>query len=115
MVTYTYRRQVEDLQVVVATSPVDKINRIKTPERRRDHRRNGLHKTALKRSSLGLDLYLWLVYRTFVLRAPQRITWRQVYRQFGVDPARASDRVTVRNFQRKVLSELKKSSWPGRV
>ena len=25
--------------------------------------------TALKRSSLGLDLYLWLVYRTFPLRA----------------------------------------------
>ena len=70
--------------------------------------------TALKRSSLGLDLYLWLVYRTFSLRAPQRLTWRQVYRQFGVDPARASDRVTVRNFQRKVLRELKKIklAWP---
>ena len=26
--------------------------------------------TSLKRSSLGLDLYLWLVYRTFTLRAP---------------------------------------------
>ena len=63
---------------------------------------------ALKRSSLGLDLYLWLVYRTFPLSAPQWITWRQVYRQFGVDPDRASDRVTVRNFQRKVLRELKK-------
>ena len=71
--------------------------------------------TALKRSSLGLDLYLWLVYRTFPLRAPQRITWRQVYRQFGVDPDRASDRVTVRNFQREVLRELKKIklAWPG--
>ena len=71
--------------------------------------------TALKRSALGLDLYLWLVYRTFPLRAPQRITWRQVYRQFGVDPARASDRVTVRNFQREVLRELKKIklAWTG--
>ena len=70
--------------------------------------------TALKRSSLGLDLYLWLTYRTFPLRAPQRITWRQVYRQFGVDPDRASDRVTVRNFQREVLRELKKIklAWP---
>ena len=64
--------------------------------------------TALKRSSLGLDLYLWLTYRTFALRAPLRLLWRQVYSQFGVDPARASDRVTVRNFQRKVLRELKK-------
>ena len=70
--------------------------------------------TALKRSALGLDLYLWLVYRTFPLRAPQRITWRQVYRQFGLHPDKASDRVTVRNFQRKVLSELKKIklAWP---
>ena len=29
--------------------------------------------TALKRSTLGLDLYLWLVYRTFSLRAPLRL------------------------------------------
>ena len=28
--------------------------------------------TALKRSTLGLDLYLWLVYRTFASRAPLR-------------------------------------------
>ena len=71
--------------------------------------------TAMKRSSLGLDLYLWLVYRTFPLRAPQPITWRQVYRQFGAHPDKASDRVTVRNFQRKVLRELKKIklAWPG--
>ena len=70
--------------------------------------------TALKRSPLGLDLYLWLVYRTFPLRAPLRLSWRPLYRQFGVDPARASDRVTVRNFQRKVLRELKKikMAWP---
>ena len=71
--------------------------------------------TALKRSPLGLDLYLWLTYRTFALRAPLRLTWRQVYRQFGAHPAKASDRVTVRNFQRKVLRELKKIkiAWPG--
>ena len=70
---------------------------------------------ALKRSSLGLDLYLWLVYRTFPLRAPQRITWKQVYRQFGSDPAQASDNVTVQNFRREVLRELKKIklAWSG--
>ena len=69
---------------------------------------------ALKRSSLGLDLYLWLVYRTFPLRAPQRITWRQVYRQFGVAPAKASEKRTVQNFRIKVLRELKKikMAWP---
>ena len=32
--------------------------------------------TALKRSSLGLDLYLWLVYRTFPLRAPYPLPQR---------------------------------------
>ena len=71
--------------------------------------------TALKRSSLGLDLYLWLVYRTFPLRAPLRLTWRQVYRQFGVHPSKASDKRTVQNFRSEVLRELQKIklSWPG--
>ena len=71
--------------------------------------------TALKRCALGLDLYLWLGYRTFPLRAPQRITWRQVYRQFGLHPDKASDKRTVLDFRRKVLRELKKIkiAWPG--
>ena len=33
---------------------------------------------ALKRSTLGLDLYLWLTCRTFALRAPLRLTWKQL-------------------------------------
>ena len=48
--------------------------------------------TALKRCALGLDLYLWLTYRTFALRAPLRLTWQQVYRQFGLHPDKASDK-----------------------
>ena len=70
--------------------------------------------TALKRCALGLDLYLWLTYRTFTLRAPLRITWRQVYRQFGLHPARASDKRTVDAFRTKCLRELKKIklAWP---
>ena len=70
--------------------------------------------TALKRSSLGLDLYLWLVYRTFTLRAPLRLTWRHLYRQFGAHPAKASDKFTVHAFRYKVLRELKKIklAWP---
>ncbi len=69
---------------------------------------------ALTRCALGLDLYLWLVYRTFALRAPLRLTWRQVYRQFGAHPDNASDKRTVLNFRRKVLRELKKIkvAWP---
>ena len=71
--------------------------------------------TALKRSSLGLDLYLWLVYRIFALRAPLRLTWRHVYRQFGADPANASDKNTVNRFRTHALRELKKIklAWPG--
>ena len=71
--------------------------------------------TALKRSTLGLDLYLWLVYRTFTLRAPLRLTWRQVYRQFGAHPDKASDKRTVGAFRTKVLRELKKIklAWPS--
>ena len=69
---------------------------------------------ALKRSTLGLDLYLWLNYRTFALRAPLRLTWKQVYRQFGAHPDNASDNNTVQAFRYKVLRELKKikMAWP---
>ena len=70
--------------------------------------------TALKRCALGLDLYLWLAYRTFTLRAPLRLTWKQVYRQFGADPAKASNNQTVQDFRYKLLRELKKIklAWP---
>ena len=63
---------------------------------------------ALKRCALGLDLYLWLTYRTFALRAPLRLTWRHLYRQFGTDPAKASEKFIVRYFRQNVLRELKK-------
>ena len=70
---------------------------------------------ALKRCSLGLDLYLWITYRTFALRAPLRLTWRHLYRQFGTDSTKASDKQTVKFFRRRVLRELKKIkiAWPG--
>ena len=69
---------------------------------------------ALKRCALGLDLYLWLTYRIFTLKSPQRLTWQQLYRQFGTDPAKASDKFIVRNFRQNVLRELKKIklAWP---
>ena len=69
---------------------------------------------ALKRCSLGLDLYLWLNYRTFALRAPLRLSWRQVYRQFGPNPDEYSHDA-IQNFRRRVLRELKKIklAWPG--
>ena len=70
--------------------------------------------TALKRCSLGLDLYLWLTYRTFSLHSPLQLSWRQVYHQFGSDPAKASDKRIVKIFRRQALRELKKikTAWP---
>ena len=70
---------------------------------------------SLKRSTLGLDLYLWTAYRTFALRAPLRLSWRQVYRQFGAHPDKSSDNNTVQAFRYKVLRELKKIklAWAG--
>ena len=69
---------------------------------------------ALKRSPLGLDLYLWLVYRIFAIDRSMRLSWPMLYRQFGSDPARGSDRVTVDNFRKDCLRELKKikTAWP---
>ena len=70
---------------------------------------------ALKRSSLGLDLYLWLVYRTFVLDHPLKLSWRKLYRQFGVDPSKMNDKNTLRNFRKDCWRELIKikTAWPG--
>ena len=69
---------------------------------------------ALTRSPLGLDLYLWLTYRTFGLKRPLRLTWPLLYRQFGVDPSRANDKATLSNFRADCLRELKKikDAWP---
>ena len=71
--------------------------------------------TALKRCALGLDLYLWLVYRTFALRAPLRLPWRHLYRQFDANPVKAPDKRAVQKFRLKVVRELKKIklAWPG--
>ena len=57
---------------------------------------------------------LFNIYRTFPLRAPLRLSWPTLYRQFGVDPAKASDKRTVQNFRSEVLQELVKIklAWP---
>ena len=72
---------------------------------------------ALKRSTLGLDLYLWLTYRTFSLTRPILLPWRYMYRQFGADPAKADDKRTVDAFRTDCLRELVKikTSWPSLI
>ena len=69
---------------------------------------------ALKRSSLGLDLYLWLTYRTFSLKSSLRLSWARLYGQFGGTPANAGDNRTVDYFRTDCLRELKKikMAWP---
>ena len=69
---------------------------------------------ALKRSPLGLDLYFWLVYRTFTLKTPLTLSWRQLFRQFGADPAKAGKKGSVSRFRAECLRELKKikRAWP---
>ena len=65
-------------------------------------------------SACGGGVFLYHTYRTFALKRPLRLTWPLLYRQFGVNPARATDQVTVDNFRRDCLRELKKikHSWP---
>ena len=70
---------------------------------------------ALKRSSLGIDFYLWLTYRTFTLKRPLRLSWGRLYRQFGVNTAQAGGGGTINNFRTDCLRELKKikMAWPS--
>ena len=38
--------------------------------------------------------------------APMRLSWSRLYQQFGVNPAKGGDRVTVDNFRKDCLREL---------
>ncbi len=73
----------------------------------------------MRRSSLGLDLYLWLSYKTFSLyrqkKKPERLSWHLLYHQFGSDPSKVSDKRTVDNFRTDALRELRKLKlcWPA--
>ncbi len=69
---------------------------------------------AMKRSSLGVDLYLWLTYRLFRLDRPLVLPWVQLYRQFAPEPGRANANV-VNAFRMRMLRELRKlqPAWPG--
>ena len=46
---------------------------------------------------------------------PLPLSWKKIYRQFGVDPAKANDNRTVDAFRTDCLRELKKIklAWPG--
>lgn len=79
---------------------------------------------AMRRSSLGLDLYMWMSYKTYSLysqrKKPERLTWERLYRQFSADPDNAdrpfglADRLVVNDFRKDALRELRKLKlcWP---
>jgi hypothetical protein len=71
----------------------------------------------IKRSPLGIDLYLWLTYRTFTVwkrGKKQAISWEQLYRQFGANPDQQATKDAVSAFRRDALREIIKikSAWP---
>ena len=67
----------------------------------------------MKRSPLGVDLFLWLTYRTHGLRRTTELSWWLLYSQFGARPGEATSSV-VDNFRRKCNRELVKlrAAWP---
>ena len=67
---------------------------------------------SMRRNALGLDLYMWLNYKMFVLPEPMRLTWQRLYQQFG--PTEKADKVTINKFRTQVLRELAKlkDAWP---
>ncbi len=68
----------------------------------------------MKRSSLGVDIYLWLSYRMNRLTSPVNVARSQLHQQFGANPDSTS-RAAVYNFRRNMLGELNKIKlgWPG--
>lgn len=67
---------------------------------------------ALKRSPLGLDLYVWLTYRVSYLQEPVYISWEQLHAQFGAD---YTGEKGIYNFSNKAKRELAKirAAWPN--
>jgi hypothetical protein len=71
----------------------------------------------LRRSSLGLDLYMWLSYKTYRLyslkQKPENLGWERLYVQFAADPSKVNDKYAVDSFRKDVVRELKKLklSW----
>ena len=74
---------------------------------------------ALKRSSLGVDFYLWLTYQDLHAEAPATALLAcSLYRQFGVEPGQSRETtVPLDNFRTDCLRELKKIkiAWPGLI
>ncbi len=60
--------------------------------------------TALKQSSIAIDVYIWLTYRAFTLKQPTIISWRQVQEQMGTQ---YSDLRNFMNKMKKVILQIR--------
>ena len=71
------------------------------------------HSGSIRYSTRKVGIYSTSGDKHTRLRNQMRLTWTQLYRQFGVNPARATDQGTVDNFRRDCLRELQKikRSW----
>lgn len=73
----------------------------------------------IRRSTLGLDLYMWLSYKTYSLytqkQRPERLGWQRLFAQFGADPSKADEKGAVNDFRKDALRELRKlkAAWPA--
>lgn len=57
------------------------------------------------RSSVAIDIYIWLCFRMNALRSPLKISWRQLKFQFGTEYT--DDAKGIRNFKVKFIAQLK--------
>ena len=57
------------------------------------------------RSSVAIDIYVWLTYKMNVLNKPLKITWRQLKFQFGSEYS--DDANGIKNFKAKFIAQLK--------
>lgn len=57
------------------------------------------------RSSVAIDIYVWLTYKMNVLNKPLKITWRQLKFQFGSEYS--DDANGIKNFRGKFIAQLK--------
>ena len=57
------------------------------------------------RSSVAIDIYVWLTYKMNILNKPLKITWRQLKFQFGSEYS--DDANGIKNFKGKFIAQLK--------
>lgn len=65
-------------------------------------------------SSLGIDLYLWIAYRTATMRTAKKTPWEKLWAQFGGTDGGGRTDKAIHRFRSRTLEELTKLkvAWP---